>query len=82
MAHHGRKMHTAGDLIHRRDVVPMTAFASSYSRDNALFDPLPNSYGAMGLDKRQAIIEVIETNAKSGSCQRLFLTRLSLIRGV
>ena len=75
-------MHAVGDLIHHRDMVPRPALASSYSRDRALFDPPLESGGAMGFDNRPARVEFIETGAKSRSCQRLFLSRLSLMRGV
>jgi hypothetical protein len=60
-------MLAAVDLIHRRDVVPKTAFESSYSRNRTLFDPPPNQSGGVGFDNSQARIEVIETNAKSRS---------------
>lgn len=68
MAHHGRKILAAGDLIHRRDVVPTSAFESSCSRDRTPFDPRPIQSGDVEVDNCQAKVEAIETNAKSRSC--------------
>jgi len=75
-------MLAAVDLIHRRDVVPKTAFESSYSRNRTLFDPLPNQSGGVGFDIVRPELRLLKQMPSRVAAQRLFLRLLSLAWGV